>query len=474
MLSTRAFWPITVPSTFTFKVTVTNGYRIEAVRVNGVIVEAVEGVYTATITGDTAITVSTVDANAPVPTKAADFSFASKDTGTITLVNPEGKQDSDKVATKMTWVQGDVTFIVNKETSSTSCNNNNGAPYVNPIRIYKNQSIEFHFEGLIKVIVKVNDSSYVAAFTGSTFPEGATVTADGVYVTIAFAEPVDSFVVTGISAATRFDSFEVYKLVAPTPVDSTAPVITISNDVLTALAAKEFMEGADETATFTAFMAGISATDETDGDIAVTQEMINLGGLNPANLVKGDYTITITVEDAAHNEATKEVKIHVKGYANLTLDFMDGTVGSTYVNAAWTQEKYTTDWVSVSGQMNCREKNSVRVVNFTSGSSTAYRYTYNKNGAAIGIANKLTFKVGNYYNAQILPTKVILIDTAGTSHYLVGSADAFYDFPVTDGLINQELTFDAAEIKSIVVVCKSAQNSAYLYVGDLHLTYVPE
>ena len=258
--------------------------------------------------------------------------------------------------------------------------------------------------------------------------------------------------------------------------DKTAPVITISQEVLAALAAKEFVAGADESATFAAFMAGISATDDVDGAITVTQEMVDLGGLNPANLAKGDYTITITVKDSSNNEAKQEVKIHVKGDANLTLDFMDGTVGQGYASTDWTREKYDNGWQTITGQMNCREKDGVRVVNFTSGYGYSYMYTYNKAGSAIGVANKLTFKVGNYYDPkQPIPVKVYLTDVAGNKIYLVGSADEFYSLAVTEGLVDQSFTFDAAEIVSITIVCKYAgSGNAYVYVGDMHLTKVTE
>ena len=69
----------------------------------------------------------------------------------------------------------------------------------------------------------------------------------------------------------------------------------------------------------------------------------------------------------------------------------------SYTSADWTREKYDNGWVAISGNMNCREKDGVRVVNFVGGYSMAYQYTYNKGGTPIGIANKLTFKAGNYF-----------------------------------------------------------------------------
>ena len=181
----------------------------------------------------------------------------------------------------------------------------------------------------------------------------------------------------------------------------------------------------------------------------------------------GNVQLGVKAIELAKEAPAPEVK-----KANLTLDFMDGTVGSQYANANWTQEKYTTDWEAVTGQMNCREKDGVRVVNFTSGYGMTHRYTY-KTEESLGLANKLTFKAGNYFSPnQPIPVKVILIDTAGVSHYLVGTADAFYDFPTTTGLVDQELTFDAIEVAAIRIVAKyGGQSSAYLYVGNMQLTF---
>ena len=160
--------------------------------------------------------------------------------------------------------------------------------------------------------------------------------------------------------------------------------------------------------------------------------------------------------------------------ADLTLDFMDGTVGSPYNSTDWTREKYgNSGWENMTGQMNCREKDGVRVVNVVAGYSMTYKYTYNKGGESLGLANKLTVKVGNYFTPnQVIPMKLILIDKDGNNIYLVGTKDAFVDFPVTTGLVDKKFIFDETEIVSIQIVTKSTYNGAqYLYFGDVNLTY---
>ena len=159
-------------------------------------------------------------------------------------------------------------------------------------------------------------------------------------------------------------------------------------------------------------------------------------------------------------------------YANVKF-FEDGVVGSPYDSTDWTREKYTTQWEEMSGQMNCREKDGVKVVNFVGGWSMTNMFTYNKGGESLGLANSLTLKIGNYFTgATEIPMKLFLIDKAGNRIYLIGSADEFYAMPVTTGLEDKVFTFDPAEIVSVVVVNKStASASVYLYMGDMLLSY---
>ena len=72
-------------TTFTFKVNVTEGFELEAVKANGTILEAVEGVYTATITGPTQILVQTkVEGAVTLPSLTIDGSTETSAGGTVT------------------------------------------------------------------------------------------------------------------------------------------------------------------------------------------------------------------------------------------------------------------------------------------------------------------------------------------------------------------------------------------------------
>ena len=159
-------------------------------------------------------------------------------------------------------------------------------------------------------------------------------------------------------------------------------------------------------------------------------------------------------------------------YANENLLEDLPTSDADYTSTRWTREKYTDAWVA-GGTMRSRAKNGVRVTNMDNGYGMTMRWSYNLNGGSLGLANKLSFKVGNYWsNAAEMQVKVKLVDKDGNDHYLIGSATEFGSVPVTTDLVDQALTFDAIDVKTVVFVTKSAVNgSTYLYVGNLLLTY---
>ena len=141
--------------------------------------------------------------------KAATITFDSLTNGTITYVNPEGKQDSDKAATKMTWVQNGVTVVVEKGDSSTSCNNNNGTTYYNPIRFYKLQDVTISYDNMVKIVFNCNNNDYATSLAKDLFPDGTFVEVSGKVVTVYFAK-ANSLKFNVSDGATRVNSIEVY------------------------------------------------------------------------------------------------------------------------------------------------------------------------------------------------------------------------------------------------------------------------
>ena len=165
--------------------------------------------------------------------------------------------------------------------------------------------------------------------------------------------------------------------------------------------------------------------------------------------------------------------VFTPGKANVDLLADLPTSDADYQSPNWKVEKYTTAWeVQNSVQMRSRAKGDVRVANMANGYGMSMRYTFS-NGHSLGLANKLSFKVGNYFSgAQDISVKVKIVLADGSEKFIAGDADNWVTIPVGTDLVDQALTFDDAEVKAIVFVTRSAmQGNAYLYIGDAHLTY---
>lgn len=162
---------------------------------------------------------------------------------------------------------------------------------------------------------------------------------------------------------------------------------------------------------------------------------------------------------------------------SLTLDFEDGTLGSPYVSANWTQEIYKDNgYQTLSGKMNCRSNDGTnKLTNFSAGYSMLYRYTYN-DGKIIDNVNTISFKFGNYFdNAQVFKVKLTVLDEEGNEIYVIGAAgDNFAELPVTTKtLVAQSITLPQnINVSAFRLYVKSAANSAYLYVDDIVLSHV--
>lgn len=181
-------------STFTFTVAVAAGKQIVAVKVNGEVVTAVEGTYTATVAGNTTVVVETSDEGAKLPTLAASIDFSSTDNRT--------SQDTES----QVWSQNGIT-VTNEKASSTS----NVIDSSNPVRLYKGSSLKVEYTGITKLVFNCNNKDYATALKTSIGTDSnITVTVEGNTVTVVFATAVNSFEVAKLSAQVRLNSIDVY------------------------------------------------------------------------------------------------------------------------------------------------------------------------------------------------------------------------------------------------------------------------
>ena len=249
--------------------------------------------------------------------------------------------------------------------------------------------------------------------------------------------------------------------------DITAPVITIADEVTTALNNAFLVEGQDATALFTALMAGVTVTDNVDGNIQVAQSMFDLGGLNPANLAAGTYTITITAKDAANNEATETVEVVVKAKANVNMLSDLPTTDADYTSANWKKFSYVE---KATGEMYSKEKTddsgTVKVASIANGYSQLRTYRYST-GESLGQANKISFKAANDFSTSaVIKYKVKLTTVDDQEVYALGSDTEWAEIAQGQTLAPVSATFDTIEVKTVELITYSEMSgNAYLYVG---------
>ena len=156
----------------------------------------------------------------------------------------------------------------------------------------------------------------------------------------------------------------------------------------------------------------------------------------------------------------------------LLIDFEDGAGSGAYNNAKWTQEKYQDNaWVATSGQMNSRSKNGSKVANVV-GATVPTKYTY-ADGASLGLTNKLSIDMGNYWDPkQPIEMKLAVVTKAGAAVYLLGSETEWNTVPVGEALVKSELTFDEVEVVAIVIALNAGSGNYYLYLDNIKLEYV--
>ena len=159
--------------------------------------------------------------------------------------------------------------------------------------------------------------------------------------------------------------------------------------------------------------------------------------------------------------------------ANLSMDFASTPGSGDYNDPNWTQEQYITEWKVVSGQMRNRTKDGKKVVNMYANTGTTLKYTYNKSGQPIGLANYFAVDIGNYFSPnKPINVKIALVDTKGVVTYLAGSSSEWYSFAATTGLETFKVYLDAPiNLQSFYFVLKGTQGDQYLYTTNYVATY---
>ena len=194
---------------------------------------------------------------------------------------------------------------------------------------------------------------------------------------------------------------------------------------------------------------------------------------------KNGYSIRVT--EAAGQNAAHFAGALFETTADVSLDFEDGTAGETYSRDEISEYTYSVQngWQPLSSsQIYCREKAGSLVGSFATGKWVTNKFVYNEGGRALGLANEFSLDLANdFAGASELKLKLVAVDENGGLTYLIGSADNFYSFPVTDGFVTVEKKLvEPIVIQSFYFVTKNESESdvQYLYADRLRIRYKAE
>ena len=140
--------------------------------------------------------ISHVDKEAPAP-----------EVGTYTLDFSDVANRTSLTTTEQIWEQNGIR-LTNNQASSTS----NVADYSAPARFYKSTSLKIEKEGMNKMVFLCNSGKNTgpADLKASVTDANATVTVEGMTVTITFATSVDVFEIATLAGQVRVDLLTVY------------------------------------------------------------------------------------------------------------------------------------------------------------------------------------------------------------------------------------------------------------------------
>ncbi len=132
--------------------------------------------------------------------------FAEEAAATIDLTNKDNRVSLTGL--QQVWTQNGITVTNNKSESTTDV-----ADYA-PVRLYQSSELVVAYSGMKQIVFTCNNyrGTYASALETSINNDSdanVTVSVDGKVVTVVFAEAVDSFTVSKLSAQVRLDSIRV-------------------------------------------------------------------------------------------------------------------------------------------------------------------------------------------------------------------------------------------------------------------------
>ena len=134
---------------------------------------------------------------------------------------------------------------------------------INPIRLYPQHVITFEYSNMDKLVVTVNNTTYVNKLISVISDDNTQVTVDGTNVTIQFITPVDYYELTLFAGQVRVDRVSVYAAEANDEFEPEAPVYEMPAEFCLSM----YQAMVDSTLYFTGAMAGnYLATSENPAD----------------------------------------------------------------------------------------------------------------------------------------------------------------------------------------------------------------
>ena len=166
---------------------------------------------TCTTAGVKNFTCKNCDATKTESIKALGHSYADgkcsvcgeKQPSEVTITFDSTSKRTEFTTSKQVWEENGIIVTNNKASSTT-----NVGDYSKPARFYKSSQLIIAYPGMTKIEVDCGGSEYVTALKDSI--TNATVTTNGMIVTITFSEAVDTFTVTLTGGQVRVDSIKIY------------------------------------------------------------------------------------------------------------------------------------------------------------------------------------------------------------------------------------------------------------------------